>query len=115
MDDLKCSHMDQDVLDSLVRDLNNVFRTSKKELAETKGEIHEYLGLTIDFSGRYNPADPNTKYQVVFTMYEYIEDIIASVPPDMRGIAPETAKSKLFSVHETSPRLNPAGLTNFTV
>ena len=44
--------MEQSVLDDLVSKLNDVFRTSKKEIAETKGDIHEYLGLTIDFSGK---------------------------------------------------------------
>ena len=105
--------MDQDDLDSFVKYLNNVFRISKKELAETKGDIHEYLGLTIDFSGRYNPDDPGKKSQVVFTMYDYIEDIIASAPPDMRGIAPNPARSNLFSVHETSPRLSPVEADKF--
>ena len=64
------------------------------------------MGLTTNFSSRYNPDDPNKTGQVVFTMYDYIEDIIASAPPDMRGIASDPARSKLFSVHETSPRLN---------
>ena len=41
-------------------------------------------------------------------MYDYIEDIITSIPPGMRGIARDPARSKLFSVHETSPRLSPA-------
>ena len=113
MDDLKCSYMNQAVLDNLVKHLNNVFRMSKKELAETKGDIHEYLGFTIDFSGRYNPDDPDKKGQVVFTMYDYIEDIIASAPPDMRGIAPDPARSKLFSVHESSPRLSRAEADEF--
>ena len=98
--------MDQEDLDSLVKDLNSVFRTSIKKLAETKGDIHECFGLTINFSGRYNPDDPTKKVQVVFTMYDYIDDSIASVPHYMRGIAPDRARSKLFSVHETSPRLN---------
>ena len=71
------------------------------------------MGLTIDFSGRYNPADPDKKGQVVFTMYDYIEDIIASAPPDMRGIAPDPTRSKLFSVHETFPRLSPAEADEF--
>ena len=71
--------MNQSILDNLVRKLNNVFCTSKKELTETKGDIHEYLGLTIDFSGRYDRNDPNKKSQVIFTMYDYIEDIIAEI------------------------------------
>ena len=41
-------------------------------------------------------------------MYDYIEDIIDSAPPDMNGIAPDPARSKLFTVHETSPQLGTA-------
>ena len=89
-----------------MKDLNNVFQTSKKELAKTKGDIHEYLGLTIDFSSKYNPDEPNKTDQVVFTMFDYIENIIASAPPDMRSIAPDPTKSKLFNLHKTLPRLN---------
>ena len=105
--------MDQEVLNSLVKDMTNLFRTCKKELPETKGDIHEYLGVMIDFSGRYHPDDPDKKGQVVFTMYYYIVDIIASAPPDMRGIAPDQARSKLFSVHGSSPRLNKAEAEEF--
>lgn len=36
VDDLNLSHMDLSVLDNIVRQLNDVFRTSKKELIETK-------------------------------------------------------------------------------
>ena len=39
-------------------------------------------------------------------MFNYIEDIVASAPPDMRGITPNPAKLKLFHVHNTLPRLN---------
>ena len=77
-----------------------------KKLTKTKGDIHEYLGLTINFSGKYNPNKPNKTGQVVFTMFNYIEDIVASAPPDMRVIAPDPAKSKLFDVNNTSLRLN---------
>ena len=49
----------------------------------------------------------------MFTMFDYIEDIVASAPLDMRGIAPDPAKSKLFNVHETSPKLNRAGADEF--
>ena len=71
-----------------------------------KGDIHEYLGLTINFSGKYNPDEPNKTGQVVFTMFDYIEDIVASAPSDMRGIALDPTKSKLFDVHKTVPSLN---------
>ena len=72
--------MEQWVLDDLVKQLNHVFRASKKELAETKGNIHKYLGLTINFSGKYDANNPSKSGQVIFTMYDYIEDIIDSAP-----------------------------------
>ena len=50
MDDLKLSYTDQGALVDVVKQLNDAFRSSKKELAKIKGDIHEYLGLTINFS-----------------------------------------------------------------
>ena len=82
-----------------------MFCTSKKDLAGTKGNIYKYLGLTINFSGRYDFNDLNKKRQVVFTMYNYTEDIIDSAPPDMRSTASDLAKSKLFTFYGISPRL----------
>ena len=100
VDDLRCSHMEQKLVDNLVKDLNNLFQTSKKELTKTKGDIHEYLGLTINVSGKYNPNKPNKTGQVVFTMFNYIEDIVASAPTDMRGITPDPVKSTLLNSRE---------------
>ena len=106
VDNLPYSHIEQKVLDNLVKDLNNVFRTNKKKMAKTKGNIHKYLGLTIDFSCKYDPNEPNKTGQVVFTMFDYIKDIVASAPLDIEGISPDPEKSKLFDVHDTSQRLN---------
>ena len=58
---------------------------------------------------------PNKKGQVIFTMYNYVEDITDSVPPDMGGIVPDQARSKLFNVHETSPRLGTVQANFFIV
>ena len=97
VDDLKLSHMDQWAWDNVLIELNNVFRTSKKELAETKGNVHEYLGLTIDFS---------KSGRVIFTMYDYIVDIIGTAPLDMNRAAPNPARTNLFTIDKTSPRLS---------
>ena len=64
--------------------------------------------MAIDFSGRYNPDGPDKKRQVLFIMYDYIEDMIDSASPDMGGRAPDPARSKLFTIHKTSPRLGTA-------
>jgi hypothetical protein len=50
VDDLKISHKDQSVIDSVPSDLNNKFGTTRKPLATTTGMIHDYLGITIDYS-----------------------------------------------------------------
>ena len=44
----------------------------------------------------------------MFTMYDYFEDIIDSVQPDMGDIPQDPARPKLFNVHETSLRLETA-------
>ena len=46
---------------------NDYFKTDKQELTVTVGNVHEYLGITIDFS------DPKL---VRFTMYDFLEDIL---------------------------------------
>jgi hypothetical protein len=59
VDDLKISHVKQSVIDEVLVDSNNKFGTSKKPLAATTGDVHDYLGLTIDYS---------KKNKAIFTM-----------------------------------------------
>jgi hypothetical protein len=97
VDDLKISHVKQYVIDSILDDLNKQFGTSKKPLAATTGDIHDYLGITIDYS---------ETGKVIFTMYDYLEDILAEMPDDMNGGAPTPASDNLFDVDDESPPLN---------
>lgn len=92
MEDLELSHMDQSILDNTVKQLNDVFRISKKDLVETKGPIYKHLGLTIDFS---------KNNQVMFTMYDFIEDIIGTNPLDMNNTALHPARVGLFIVDKS--------------
>ena len=63
----------------------------------SRGTAHNYLRLTIDFS---------EKNQVVFIMYDYIEDIIVDTDPaNMTGIANNPAQPRLSAVDESSPLL----------
>jgi hypothetical protein len=97
VDDLKISHVKQSVIDSVLDDLNRTFGTTKKPLAATTGMIHDYLGITID----YSEID-----KVKFTMYDYLEDIINEMPDNMNGTSPTPATDQLFDVEEESPALN---------
>lgn len=97
VDDLIALHKDQCVLDNFIRELNGVFGKEKK-LEETKGDVHEYLRIAIEFSMPGN---------VVFTMFNYLEDIIVEAPLDLK-VEPKhktTASKKLFSIDSNSPLL----------
>ena len=67
-------------------------------MAETQGTVHEYLGMTIDYS---------TKDKEKCTMYDYLEDIIDEAPSDMDGSAVTPASSNLFQVDEECEKLDP--------
>ena len=66
VDDLKVSHKDYAVLDDFLDDLRSEFG-QEDELTENKGLVHEYLGITIDYS---------ILGKSVFTMFDYLEDVI---------------------------------------
>jgi hypothetical protein len=97
VDDLKISHIKQSVIDSVLNDLNKEFGTTRKPLAATTGMIHDYLGITIDYS---------EMNKVKFTMYDYLEDILDEMPDDMNGTAPTPASGNMFEVDEDSIALN---------
>ena len=86
-----------DTIDGLIKDLNQKFKTNFQELAVTKGKVHDYLGINIDYS--------NNEY-VKFTMYDFLEDVFSEALPDMNGRSKWPANAKLFDVDVTSTKLN---------
>jgi hypothetical protein len=97
VDDLKMSHVKQSVLDDVIDKLNDEFGVTKK-LAASYGDIHEYLGMTIDYS---------EDGMVKFTMYDYLEDILLEAPDDMDGVSVTVASDHLFTVNGGCEKLNP--------
>ena len=75
VDDLKASHRDHKVLDEFLVELRKEFGKEDK-LTENTGKIHDYLGMTIDYS---------IAGKVVFTMYDFLEDIIVEAPDDLKN------------------------------
>lgn len=65
VDDLKMSHLEQGVLDKVVKHLNEIFGSDDEELSASYGVIHEYLGMPIDWS---------QDGKVLFSMFDYLED-----------------------------------------
>ena len=99
VDDCICKH--KYVLDQFLVELNSKFGV-KNELSVTTGKIHDYLGMRIDFTlpGR-----------VVFTMFNYLEDIIFEAPAYMQQKGnkdiPTPAIKGIFNVDENSKPLDP--------
>ena len=96
---ISCKH--KYVVDQFLDQLSDTFGV-EKDLSITTGNVNEYLGMTIDFSlpGR-----------VVFTMFDYLEDIILEAPVDMRRTdnrdIPTPATKGVFNVDNFSPPLDP--------
>ena len=75
VDDLKVSHKDETVLEDFLTNLRDEFG-QEDELTENKGLVHEYLGMTIEYS---------SPRKVVFTMFDYLEDVIVEADKDLKN------------------------------
>ena len=95
---MKVSHKDQAVLEDFLGDLRNEFG-QEDELTEYKGLIHEYLSVIIDCS---------IPGKVVYTMFDYLEDVIVEAAGDLKNSRPYyPGNDQLFKVDYDSPSLPP--------
>jgi hypothetical protein len=96
VDDLKISHMSSNVVTSVIEQLDETFG-KEAPLTVTRGKVHEYLGMTLDYS------EPG---KVKVYMVDYIKGMLEQLPVDMDGIAATPAASHLFEVNENPDLLN---------
>ena len=96
MDDLKISHKDPAVVDELIASLN-VEYGQVGEMTVRRGKIHDYLGMTLDFS---NPG------KFIVDMEAYLDEMLTDLPEDMGGVATTPAADHLFKVRDSAPKLN---------
>ncbi len=91
VDNLKISHMDLAVVTEVIKLLEKAFGI-EAPLTKTHGKVHDYLGMTLDYSM------PGV---VKFTMTDYIRNMLAGLPSDMDGKAAMPAANHLFDVSPT--------------
>jgi hypothetical protein len=103
VDDIKISHVDQAVLDDIANKLNSKYG-KETPLTVHRGSIHDYLGMTIDYS-----QDGAVK----FIMKDFLQGILDEAPDDMNGTAVSPAANNLFTVDEKSERLDDAKAETF--
>jgi len=96
VDDLKISHVDGTVVEGVYDSLNQRYG-KETPLTVTRGDLHEYLGMTLDFS------EPG---KVAIRMEDYIEGVLEVVGSEMAGVAATPAAEHLFTVSEEAPKLS---------
>eukprot|EP00934_Nitzschia_sp_Nitz4_P008987 Nitzschia sp. Nitz4//scaffold353_size16344//11151//16190//NITZ4_008865-RA/size16344-processed-gene-0.13-mRNA-1//1//CDS//3329548925//8977//frame0 len=92
VDDLKISHQDVEVVDAFIEDMRATFGT-ETPLSESRGKVHDYLGMTLDYS---------TPGKVIISMVDYVKGMIDGMAPDMSGRAPTPAASHLFQTRDNA-------------
>jgi hypothetical protein len=98
VDNLKLSHVKQSVLEDIADKLNTKYG-QETPLAMHHGKIHDYLGMTIDYS---------EDGKVEFMMTDYVQGILDEAPDDMNGFAVTPAASNLFAVRGDADKLDDA-------
>jgi hypothetical protein len=96
VDDIKMSHVEQDVLESIITKLSKQYGQDAL-LRVQRGPIHDYLGMTIDYS---------EDGKVRFIMADYVKGILDEAPSDMDGTTAFPAANHIFSVNDKLVKIN---------
>ena len=88
-DDMKMSHIAQEVLEDLLTSLNKEFG-KEAHLTVTRGQTHNYLGMAIDYT---------IPGKVKFMMPDFVQGVLDEFPEDlMKGPSATPAANHLFNV-----------------
>jgi len=102
VDDLKISHVEQKVVNDIIKRLEDKFG-QESPLVTSQGKTIDYLGMRIDYT---------VKGKVKISMYEYIDKMLAELPSDMNGIS-TTPALHLFNVDDGAQKLDKNGAQLF--
>ena len=111
VDDCKLSHVSTKVMDKTIkwlkREYESIFEDGSGKMAVSRGKVHKYLGMTLDYT---------TKGQVKITMYDYIDEILAAfdkAEPNARGTKASAAPENLFKVDADCVKLETSKAVQF--
>ena len=96
MEDCKISHKDKAVVSDMLAKLETRFG-QESPVTVTTGAVHDYLGMTIDYS---------VKNKVKFYIFDYIEQVLSEVDPTLihgPSLTPGTAN--LFKINNNGVKL----------
>ena len=111
VDDCKLSHKSPKAIDGIIKwlrkEYESIFEDGSGKMAVSRGKVHSYLGMTLDFT---LPA------RVKITMYDYIEEIIAAfdkADPNGGGTKTSAAPVNLFRIDQDCKKLDTKKSTEF--
>ena len=104
VDDCKLSHLLTKVNDQMIEYLReeyeSIFEDGSGKMAVSRGKVHKYLGMTLDYTVRG---------QVKITMFDYVEEILTAfdkAEPNGAGTKSSAAPDNLFKVDEDKKKLS---------
>ena len=86
VDNLKLSHKYPKLIDKIIVSLDDEYGKTGKMTVQ-RGKIHEYLGMTLDFS---KPG------KFVMDMEQYIDEVIKDLPKEFGGMVETPAALRMF-------------------
>jgi hypothetical protein len=103
VDDCKLSHRKTKVMDSMIeyirQEYDSIFEDGYGEMTVSRGKIHKYLGMTLDYTVRS---------QVKITMFDYVDEILTAfdkAEPKGGGTKTSAAPESIFKVDENCEKL----------
>jgi hypothetical protein len=111
VDDCKLSHHKKKVMDTMIEYLReeyeSIFKDGKGAMTVSRGKIHKYLGMTLDYivCGR-----------VKSTMFDYVDEILTAFDKaELKGGGTKTsaAPDSLFKVEESCVKLSQNKVVEF--
>ena len=98
-DDIKSSHMDTKVQEEFVQWIRDTY-VSIDEVKVTRGKVHKYLGMKLDYS---------VQDQASMDMVDYVKSMVEGFPKEhLQGKVASPWNENLFKVQEKSPKLDTA-------
>jgi hypothetical protein len=111
VDDCKLSHKHSKEMDKMIQwlkeEYESIFEDSSGKMAVSRGKVHTYLGMTLDYT---MPG------QVKITMTDYVQEILDAfdkAEPKGSGTKNSAASSNLFKVGEDCEKLKEKEATAF--
>ena len=95
-DDLKISHYDARQIDEFINWLREMYEDDVGKIKVSRGKVHDYLGMTLDFS---------SEGKVKINMTEYVKKMVEAFPEKRDSEALTPAALHLFEVRDSIDKL----------